>query len=286
MWGFRRSISSSAQRIFLSWAAMFSPWELGGTGIRGRSDGQHHGDRGPVTRHGLHDGDSAPMILAHHAPRKREPEPPAAPLRGEPRRERATALRGGHAAAVVLDEDLDLAPLGAPAHGDLDRTARLVGGVDGVRDEILDHQFDQLLVEGDAWNGLVTLHDLDLRAQMRQPMAEIAHHTRDRLDQVPLPQRRNGAQLAEARRDLVEPLDVEIDLGGDRLDPPLRRVAARGSLAQVRGPSEERGERRPELVRGLLGHGGPQRALLPGHDRPESHESEDEEHEYDAELDV
>src|SRR2546425_256879 len=195
MWGFRRSISSSAQRIFLSWAAMFSPWELGGTGVRGRSDGQHHGDRGPVTGHGLHDGDSAPMILAHHAPRKREPEPPAAPLRGEPRRERATALRGGHAAAVVLDEDLDLAPLGAPAHGDLDP-------------------------------------------------------------------------------------------GGDRLAPPLRRVPARGSLAQVRRPSEERGERRPELVRGLLGHGGPQRALLPGHDRPESHESEDEKHEYDAELDV
>ena len=141
-------------------------------------------------------------------------------------------------------------------------------------------------MERDAWNGLVTLHDLRAPAEVRQPVPEIADHARDGLGQISFPERGHGADLPEAGGDLLETLEIEIDLSRDRLEPLRRGLLRRRGFAQVRRPAEERGDGRPELVRGLLGQRGPERPLLPGHQGPESHEAEDQERQNHAEFDV
>src|SRR5436309_4277735 len=54
----------------------------------------------------------------------------------------------------------------------------------------------------------------------------------------------------------------------------------------MRGPAKERRERRPELVRGLLGKRGPERSLLPRHDGAKPDESKNEQHQNHPELDI
>src|SRR6266850_5287876 len=198
MWGFKRSISSSAHRIFLFCNAMgLSAQGLRGTGVRGRGLRQHHGHGGPLAGHGFHDGDPAVMVLAHDTPRKRQPQPPTAPLRAEPGRERPPALGGRHAAAVVFDAELHLVPPAPPAQSHFDDASGLIGGVDRVSNQVLDHPLDKLPVKGDPRDRFVVLHDFHLKTQVRNAAAEIAHRARDDLGQVSFLERGNGAELPE-----------------------------------------------------------------------------------------